>query len=98
MEHTKGKADYHTYSGGFRELVVNGSTIASISGNLCAEANAQRLATCWNEHDTLKAKEALFDELIDWIEAEDTTEYVPNKTTRELVNLVINLRNKAKEL
>lgn len=62
------------------------------------QEDAARLVLCWNEHDTLKVKAELWDEIVDWFEADDNKEYVKNETTRELVNLVVNLLSKAKNL
>jgi hypothetical protein len=58
-----------------------------------------KLLTKYNaDIDTLKAKAELFDELIDWFSQEDYTPFVLGETTKELVNLVVTLTDKAKEL
>lgn len=64
MEHSKGKLEQGSISPW--ELWIGADNhIADVHGVLdIRRANAARLTTCWNEHDTLKAKADLFDELI----------------------------------
>ncbi len=61
-----------------------------------AKANAERLVTCWNEHDTLKAKAELFDELITFCESYDGGRI--KEITVELLVLLDTFIDKAKDL
>jgi hypothetical protein len=56
------------------------------------------IAKAVNEHDTLKAKAELFDELVEWFDEEDYKPFVLGQTTSELVNLVVTLTGKARGL
>ncbi len=68
MKHTEGKLE----RAGLKLKHENGPIMAEMNPVGTAygshlkqqEINAQRLVTCWNEHDTLTAKAALFDELV----------------------------------
>lgn len=70
MEHTKGKLQVNGYC--YLMPVEPGCTVVvattAHAQGLVAEqqhANAKRLVLCWNEYDSLKAKAAFFDELVE---------------------------------
>ena len=64
--------------------------------------HAQRLVTCWNEHDTLKAKADLLEYTLDWAEALKTLLIQISDTelphTAETIKRIDELLSKAKEL
>ncbi|HDZ86251.1 hypothetical protein LCGC14_0619360 [marine sediment metagenome] len=94
-----------------KQLERRGLTIGFVDGDTLAEMNlvgtayesrhkeqaecAQRLVTCWNEHDTLKAKEKLLDEFIADLEVIVTKPGLPHN---EVVRRTTTLANDYREI
>lgn len=79
--HTKGKLEIGTICSW--EIWVGADIhIADVHGNLpTRHANTKHLIKCWNEYDTLKAKEACRDELLAACEAGlDILDLLPGET------------------
>ena len=101
--HTKGKAELSklftpTDSEPSCHIEIDGKVyFSTVSGN--DVANAERLVTCWNEYDTLKAKAELFDEAVGIIELLDGAGLNPITSLQlEKCRKASDFLSKAKEL